>query len=248
LKKADIGIAMGERGTQVAREAAEVVLKDDRFETIVTAIMQGRIIFDNIRKFVVYLLSCNISEVFIVGVASLFSSTLPITPLQILFLNLVTDVFPALALGMGKGDDSYLERPPRSSGERILEKSHWVGILIFGALITAPVLFIYYWSLFEWGQSQEKAVTLSFLTLGFAQVFHVFNLRKNGAHLFRNDITNNPFVWAAIVLCGLLLILSTEWRVLGSALDLVSLTPKEWLIVFLGSLFPLFGRLIARFD
>ncbi|MDZ7806451.1 MAG: HAD-IC family P-type ATPase [Gracilimonas sp.] len=109
LKKADIGIAMGQRGTQVAREAADIVLTDDAFSTIVVAIEQGRIIFNNIRKFVFYLLSCNVSEVAVVGVASFIGMPLPILPLQILFLNLVTDVFPALALGLGEGDKSIMK-------------------------------------------------------------------------------------------------------------------------------------------
>jgi Ca2+-transporting ATPase len=100
LKKADIGVAMGRRGTQVAREAADMVLTDDAFGTIVLAVRQGRIIFDNIRKFVVYLLSCNVSEVLVLAVATVAGTQLPILPLQILFLNLVANVFPALALGV----------------------------------------------------------------------------------------------------------------------------------------------------
>ena len=101
LKKADIGVAMGLRGTQVAREAADMVLRDDAFASIVAAIEQGRVIFDNIRKFVLYLISCNVSEVVIVALGSLLSEDLPLRPLQILLLNFVTDVFPALALGVG---------------------------------------------------------------------------------------------------------------------------------------------------
>ncbi|MCK4421315.1 HAD-IC family P-type ATPase, partial [candidate division WOR-3 bacterium] len=104
LKEADIGIAMGQRGTEVAREAADMVLQDDSFPTIVAAIEQGRVIFNNIRKFVLYLISCNVSEIMVVTSATIVNLPLPILPLQILFLNLVSDVFPALALGVGEGD------------------------------------------------------------------------------------------------------------------------------------------------
>ncbi len=103
LKKADIGIAMGKRGTQVAQEAADMVLQDDNFVTVGVAIEEGRIIFRNIRKFIVYLVSCNLSEILTVGLASILGLPIPILPLQILLLNLVTDVFPALALGVGEG-------------------------------------------------------------------------------------------------------------------------------------------------
>ncbi len=115
LKKADIGIAMGLRGTQVAREASDMVLKDDAFPTIIAAVQQGRIIFNNIRKFVLYLMSCNVSEIFVVFLASLINAPLPILPLQILFLNFVTDVFPALALGVGEGDPAVMKKHPRDA-------------------------------------------------------------------------------------------------------------------------------------
>ncbi|MDZ7691097.1 MAG: HAD-IC family P-type ATPase [Balneolaceae bacterium] len=115
LKKADIGIAMGQRGTQVAREASDMVLTDDAFSSIVAAIEQGRVIFGNIRRFIYYLMSCNVSEVMVVGMASLIGSPLPILPLQILFLNLVTDVFPALALGVGEGEEGAMRRAAERS-------------------------------------------------------------------------------------------------------------------------------------
>jgi Ca2+-transporting ATPase len=120
LRQADIGIAMGKRGSQVAREAADVVLQDDAFESIVAAIAQGRVIFSNIRKFILYLLSCNLSEIMIVGLASVSGMPLPILPLQILYLNLVTDVFPAFALGAGEGEKNVMDSPPRDPKEALL--------------------------------------------------------------------------------------------------------------------------------
>ncbi|MCB0421302.1 MAG: cation-transporting P-type ATPase [Bdellovibrionales bacterium] len=246
LKKADIGVAMGLRGTQVAREASDMILKDDRFETIVFAIEQGRIIYSNIRKFVIYLLSCNISEVFVVGLASIFSSKLPITPLQILFLNLVTDVFPALALGMGRGDSTYLSKPPRGFEEKILEKPHWYFIFFYGGLITAIVLGLFYYCTFWLRMDADKVVTMSFLTLGLSQVFHVFNLKKSGSSYFSNEITNNPYVWAAVVFCIILFFGSVQVPFVQFALNLVPLTIFEWLVVFGCSFVPFLGQLVVR--
>ena len=177
LKKADIGIAMGRRGTQVAREAADMVLKDDAFSTIVAAVRQGRVIFANIRQFIIYLLSCNISEIMVVALASLTGAPLPIRPLQILFLNLVTDVFPALALGAGEGEPAVMERPPRDPQEAILVRRHWIAILVQSALITAAVLGAFALAL-NWLQVDvDRAVTISFLTLAMAQLWHVFDMR-----------------------------------------------------------------------
>ncbi len=133
LKKADIGIAMGQRGTEVAKEAADMVLKDDAFGTIVSAVEQGRAIFANIRRFVLYLMSCNLSEILIIGLAAAVNSPLPILPLQILFLNMVTDVFPALALGLGGADGSLMGQPPRDADEPILRRSDWRRIALYSA-------------------------------------------------------------------------------------------------------------------
>ena len=137
LKKADIGIAMGLRGTQVAREASDMILKDDAFASIVHAVEQGRIIFKNIRSFVVYLLSCNLSEIMTVGLAAFANAPLPLLPLQILFLNLVTDVFPALALAAGEGSPDIMKQPPRKKGDPIMNTSRWFGVAVYGFVITA---------------------------------------------------------------------------------------------------------------
>jgi hypothetical protein len=122
LKKADIGVAMGQRGTQVAKEAADMVLKDDAFETILIAIEQGRAIFNNIRKFILFLLSGNVAEIMIVAAAMLAGAPLPILPLQILYLNMIGDVFPALALGVGPGDPANMKRPPPGRGRAHIDQ------------------------------------------------------------------------------------------------------------------------------
>ena len=140
LKKADIGVAMGLRGTEVARQSAAMILRDDSFATIVSAIREGRVIFANIRRFVMYLLACNLSEVMVVGLAVASGMPLPLQPLQILYLNLVTDVFPAFALAMSEGEDGVLDRPPRDPKEPLIGYSQWLEIVLFGAAMTAATL------------------------------------------------------------------------------------------------------------
>jgi P-type Ca2+ transporter type 2C len=252
LKKADIGIAMGRRGTQVAREAADMVLKDDAFSTIVAAVEQGRVIFDNIRKFVLYLLSCNLSEIMTVGLASLFNAPLPILPLQILFLNLVTDVFPALALGVGEGDPHVMKRPPRDPGESIMTRRHWYRMGGYGLLITAAVLGALALALKWLGMAREQAVTVSFLTLAFAQLWHVFNMRDRESNLLRNEITRNRYVWGALSLCILLLLLAVYLPGLSDVLKVADPGPSGWALVAVMSLLPLvlgqIGKMIRTKD
>ena len=239
LKKADIGIAMGKRGTQVAKEAADMVLTDDAFSTIVSAIKQGRVIFGNIRRFIYYLLSCNVSEVLVVGLATLIGAPLPILPLQILFLNLVTDVFPALALGLGKAEVGIMERAPRKEDESILTKKHWIGIGGYGLLITSAVLGALFWGLWSTHINQEEAITMSFLTLAFAQLWHVFNMRGKSSSVLHNTIISNPYVWGAIVLCIGLILAAVYIPSIALVLKVVPPSSTNWIIIISMSLIPL---------
>jgi Ca2+-transporting ATPase len=244
LKKADIGVAMGQRGTQVAREAADMVLKDDAFATIAVAVEQGRIIFQNIRKFVFYLLSCNMSEILTVSLASGVNAPLPILPLQILFLNLVTDVFPALALGMGKGDPDIMQHSPRDPAEPIMTRQHWLRAGGYGVLIALSVLGAFGLA-FWWKMEEKQAVTISFLTLAFAQLWHVFNMRDPGSTFLWNDIIRNPFVWGALVLCSGLLLVAVYLPGLAAVLHVVNPGVWGWLIVITMSLLPwIIGQLL----
>lgn len=246
LKKADIGIAMGRRGTQVAREASDMILEDDSFSTIVVAIEQGRIIFDNIRKFVLFLLSCNVSEVMVVSLASFVHFPLPVLPLQILFLNLVTDVFPALALGLGEGDASVLKRAPRNPRESFLTRGHWLGIGLYGFLITVSVFGALLVSLFWLKLETKQAVTISFLTLAFAQLWHVFNMHDRGSGFFRNEITRNRYIWGALGLCTCLLGGAVYVPGISSVLKVVEPGAGGWLLVLLMSLIPLGAGHLAK--
>jgi Ca2+-transporting ATPase len=237
LKKADIGIAMGLRGTDVAREAADVVLKDDAFASIVAAIRQGRIIFGNVRKFVFYLLSCNASEILLVAGATVAESSLPILPLQILFLNLVTDVFPALALALGEGEGAVMEQPPRDPKEPVLAGRHWAGIAAYGGVMTACALGAHACVSLGFGYGEARAVTVAFLTLAFAQVLHVFNMRDRGSRFFRNEIVRSPWVWGAVVLCAVLLLGAVYVDPVSRVLHLPPPDGHGWLVILLSASF-----------
>jgi len=248
LKQADIGIAMGTRGTQVAQEASDMVLKDDSFSTIVLAIEQGRIIFGNIKKFIYYLISCNVSEILVVSVASFTEMPLPVLPLQILFLNLVTDVFPALALGVGEGEKNVMNAPPRDPGEPILTKRNWLGIVGYGALMSLSVLGALIISIEHLGYGVERAVSVSFLTLAFVQLFHVFNMRDPGSGLFKNEVTKNPYVWGALLLCVILLLLAVYVGPVASVLKVLNPGAWGWLVIISLSLIPLvIGQVVMSF-
>lgn len=238
LKKADIGIAMGQRGTQVARESADMILKDDAFSSILIAVRFGRVIFNNIRKFVLFLLSGNVGEVVAVAVASAFGLPLPLLPLQILFINMILDVFPALALGVGEGESGVMKKPPRDADEPIMTRGHWRGIGLYGILIALTVLGALIIALKWFGYSDLRATTISFLTLGFARLWHVFNMRDRNSTLLKNDVIKNPFVWGAIVLCALLLISTVVFPWLGNVLKIEHPGPDGWFLVIGMSLIP----------
>ena len=239
LRQADIGIAMGLRGTDVARESAAMILLDDAFPTIVNAIREGRVIFGNIRRFVAYLLSCNLSEVLVVGLAVLSTLPLPVLPLQILYLNLVTDVFPAFALAMGEGDPGILKRPARNPKETILGRAQWTIIVLhsltltaatFGALAAAQL----------WPQLDTKSiVTVTFLTLAFAQLWQVFNMRHPQSSPLRNEVTSNPYIWGALLLCTVLLAAPPHLEPAAQLLDLVRPTETMWALILAASFAPL---------
>ena len=239
LQKADIGVAMGLRGTEVAREAAAIVLRDDAFGSIVAAIREGRVIFNNIRRFLVYLLSCNISEVMIVALAVLAGLPLPILPLQILFLNLVTDVFPAFALATGEGEEDVLHRPPRNPREPLLGRLQWLFIGGSAVLLTTAtlgaLLIGHQWLALE----GDALVTLSFLTLAFTQLWHVFNMRGARSGLLRNMIARNPSVWMAIAFCIAILLSAVYWPPLAEPLHLIAPSRTAWGVILGLSLAPL---------
>ncbi len=247
LRKADIGVAMGMRGTQVAKEAAAMVLADDDFATIVAAIAEGRNIFANIRKFVLYLLSCNVSEILVVALASMSGAPLPLAPLQILFLNLVTDVFPALALGVGEGDPRRMQQPPRGFDESVLTRRHWQAIAAYGAILTASVLGAFA-AAFALGLTGDRAVTVAFLSLALGQLWHVWNMRAPGSSPWRNEIVSNRWMWGAVALCVGLTVAAVHLPWLGRVLGLEDPGPVGWaLAVGASSVIAWTGPWVGRF-
>ena len=147
LRQADVGVAMGMRGTDVAREAAAIVLQDDRFETIAAAVEEGRVVGDNIRKFVFYLFSCNTAEVLVLLVAGLAGWPTRYSRLQVLWLNIITDTFPALALALEPADRDVMSRPPRDPREALLSRAFLRSVGGYAALITVAVIAVFVWSL-----------------------------------------------------------------------------------------------------
>lgn len=246
LKKADIGIAMGKRGTQVAREAADMILRDDSFSTIVSAIKWGRVIFGNIRRFVIYLLSGNVSEVMIVSIALLVDSPLPLLPLQILYLNMLSDVFPALALGVGRGEQNVMQRDPRDPREPVLTRYHWIAIVAYSVLITAAVMAAFTLAILWLKMDNSQAVTVSFLSLAFARLWHVFNMRDHGSKFLKNDVVLNPYVWGALLLCSGLLLLAIYVPELAGVLKLTRPGWQGWGLIVSGSLVPWVVGQIAK--
>ena len=178
LRQADVGVVMGMRGTDLAKEAADLVLQDDRFATIGAAIEEGRIVFDNIRKFVFYLFSCNLAEIMVLLGASLLGLPVPLLPLQILWLNLLTDTFPALALAVEPGEAGTMRRPPRHPKSSLLSGPLIRATLGYGLLIAAASVAAFAWGLGGEGDDTRRAGTLAFMTLAFAQVLHLGNARS----------------------------------------------------------------------
>ncbi len=200
LKEAQIGVAMGLSGTDVAKEAADMVLTDDNFASIVAAVAEGRAIFDNIRRFIHYLLSCNIGEVLTMFVATLAGMPLPLVPIQILWINLATDSLPALALGVEDADPEIMKRPPRSAREEVITRGMTWVMSLQGLIIGVVTLAAFSISFYLWGESIREARVLAFSTSVVAQNVHAFNLRSSRTSLLRLGLFSNPWLVAAFFL------------------------------------------------
>ena len=240
LKKADIGIAMGIRGTQVAKETAAMILKDDSFTSIVAAIMQGRVIFKNIKNFLMYLLSCNLSEIFIVFFYGLLSFPFSLLPLQILFLNLVTDIFPALALGLGKGNKLIMKMPPRKPQQPIVNKRDWFTINAYAVLLALPVMGVTWYCSYYLGYDAKLSNNISFFSMALSQLWHVLNLSSRKISFLNNEITRNKFIWAASLLCLAILAVFYFVSPLNNYVGFQMLSKSTWLIIAFTSIAPVF--------
>ena len=242
LKAADIGCAMGMTGTDVAKGAADMVLTDDNFSTIVAAVEQGRGIYANIKKAVHYLLSCNIGEIVTIFLATVLNfHQVPLIPVQLLWLNLVTDSLPALALGVEPVEPGVMEQPPRSGSEPLFTPSFglqlaWQGAMVGG--LTLAAYFLGEYILSDPGEAYAAANTMSFATLTLCQLFHAFDVRSERTSLFRIGVFSNPAMNRAFLL-GLLLQLSVLLLPpLQRVFSVVPLSGLEWAAVLTLSVLP----------
>ena len=268
LKSADIGIAMGITGTEVTRQAAKMILTDDNFATIVQAVREGRGIFDNIRKFLRYLLSSNMGEVLtvflgvvgagVIGLADPAGAVvLPLLATQILWLNLITDSWPALAMGMDPVNDDVMARPPRPRSERVIDAAMWSGVFQTGVVVAVVSLLtmdIYLpGGLVEGSQELANARTAGFTVLVFAHLFNCFNARSETTSAFRHPFSN-PWLWAAIALSAWLQVAVVHLPFLNMAFGTTPLSPDQWLVcaamgsavLWLSELRKLVNRALAR--
>ncbi|MEN3186098.1 MAG: calcium-translocating P-type ATPase, PMCA-type [Atribacterota bacterium] len=227
LKRADIGVAMGVTGTDVAKEVADMVLADDNFATIVEAIREGRVIFENIRKFVLYLLSCNLGEILVVFIPILLGWFRPLVPVQILLINLVTDGLPALALGVDSPEEDLMSRKPRHPKEGIITPLY-LRFIFWGALFIAlPVIASFWLGLRHWGL--ETARTMAFLTLGLGELWRAYSFRSERKNFWRIDPRTNFYLVWACLLSVFVLALTVLFPPLGRIFGCVSLTFSQWM-------------------
>jgi P-type Ca2+ transporter type 2C len=245
LKRADIGIAMGITGTDVSKEAADMVLADDNFASIVAAVEEGRAIFANIRKFLRYLLSSNIGEVLTMFFGVLLARqigldaaggdavVLPLLATQILWINLVTDGPPALALGVDPADDGLMDQPPRPAEERVLTPRMWRGIAFVGVIMAAGTLFVLDASLpggfVDGSGNLPYGQTMAFTTLMLFQIFNVVNARSDERSAFVHLFTNG-WLWAAIGGSIALQVLVVYAPFLQRAFGTVALSGEDWVL------------------
>ena len=238
LKAADIGVAMGITGTDVAKGAADMVLTDDNFTTIVKAVEEGRNIFNNIKKSIIFLLSCNLGEIVALFVAILLNWPAPLLPIHILWVNLITDSFPALSLGVDPGDEGVMELQPRNPKESLFSGRMGILLIINGILIGVTTLFAFVLGEYLYPESLRHAQTMAFVVLSVSQLFYSLSMRNETKSLFQVGVFKNKWLIASL-LFGILLqfaIISIPFT--ANIFKVYSLGLKDWGLVILISLIP----------
>ena len=239
IKAADIGISMGITGTDVAKEASSLVLLDDNFATIKAAIKEGRNIYENIRKFIRYLLASNVGEILVMLFAMLLGLPLPLVPIQILWVNLVTDGLPAMALGLDQPEGDVMKRKPRNPKEGVFARGLGWKVVSRGFLIGIVTLIAFILAYKDNPDQLEYAQTVAFMTLVLAQLIHVFDCRSEKSILSRNPFGNKYLVWA--VLSSLLMVLVViYYPPLQPIFHTVPIHGNDWLMIIGLSAIPTF--------
>ncbi|PLZ26977.1 ATPase [Fischerella thermalis WC559] len=239
LKAAQVGVAMGKGGTDVAREVADIVLEDDRLETMIVAVSQGRTIYNNIRKSVHFLLATNISEIIVMTTATAVGIGEPLNAIQLLWLNLVTDIFPGLSLALEAPEPDVLSQPPRNPEEPILKRSDFGRIAFEAGSISLSTLAAYGYSIRKYGISPQ-ASTIAFMSLTSAQLLHTISCRSEKHSIFNSEkIPNNPYLNAAIVGSFAIQLLAIALPPLRSLLKLTPINIVDGLVIGASALLPL---------
>ncbi|SFA85377.1 calcium-translocating P-type ATPase, PMCA-type [Clostridium frigidicarnis] len=244
LKTADIGVAMGITGTDVAKGASDMILTDDNFSTIVSAIEEGRNIFNNIKKSVMFLLSCNLGEIFALFVAILLNWAAPLKPIHILWVNLITDSLPALSLGVDPGDKSVMNDNPRDPKENFL-KQGGISLVLNGVLIGVLTLFAFQFGLKKYGNITH-AQTMAFVVLSVSQLVHSLNMRHTEKSIFQVGLFTNKFLIFSILFGIFLQDIIITVPFLANTFGVFDLTMKDWLVVSGLSIVPLVINEIAK--
>jgi Ca2+-transporting ATPase len=247
IKRSDIGVAMGITGTDVAKESADMILTDDNYASIVAAVEQGRVIYSNIRKFVYYLLSCNLAEIAIIFLGTLFTPGSPLTAIQLLWLNLISDGAPALALGTEKGDPDIMEQPPRPPSEPIINRFMRIGMGVQFIAITTVVLAAYLIGLYVHPQQPEFAETMAFVTLSLSELPLAFSARSERYPLIKIGIFSNRNMNLAALSSFLLLIAVIYVPFLQPIFNTVALGWSQWELVIPLVLIPAIAAEAAKF-
>ena len=234
LKQADIGVGMGITGTEVSKGASDMVLADDNFETIVVAVEEGRKVFANIQKAVQFLLSANLGEVLTIFIATLLGWQI-LEPIHILWINLVTDVFPAIALGMEHAEKGSMKHAPRGKNSSFLSNGVMPSIIYQGILEGGLTLFVYWFARFQMGAENNLAETMAFVTLGLIQLFHAYNVKSIFNSLFSDNPFNNKYLNGASLLSGVLLIGVVVTPGINTFFDITVPNTQEWIVVILSA-------------
>jgi Ca2+-transporting ATPase len=231
LKRANIGVAMGITGTDVTKQTADMVLTDDNYASIVKAIEQGRIIYSNIRKFVYFLLACNAGEILIIFGAMLLGMPIPLRPVHLLWLNLVSDGAPALALGMEKGDRDIMKQPPRPPREPVINRDMAIGIGVIAVVDAVAILLAFHLGLQRYPGNLEAAQTIAFVTLCTSELLRAFTARSEYNSIFAIGVFSNRWMVWAVSASFLLVLMVVYVPFLNPFFDTVPLTLDDWLFM-----------------